>query len=66
MKLNNLNEDKQLQSKKSKIQIHLINKHNDQQIVYQNKSSQIKKTTVFQTLFSSCIKKATTINNHFI
>lgn len=53
------NEEK-LQIKKSKIQIHLINKHNDQQIVHQKQSSQIKKTTVFQTLFSSCIKKATT------
>jgi hypothetical protein len=62
IELNHSNEHK-LQSKKSKIQIHLINK---QQIVHQNKSSQIKKTNLFQTLFSSCIKKATPINNHFI
>jgi hypothetical protein len=45
-----------LQSKKSKIQIHLINK----QIVHRKKSSQIRKTNFFQTLFSSCINKTTT------
>jgi hypothetical protein len=64
----NISTEEKLQSKKSKIQIHLINKHMDQQIVHQRKSSQMKKTTFFQTLFSSCIKKATTattINNHF-
>jgi len=66
---NNSIEEK-LQLKKSKIQIHLINKHNDQQIVHQKKSSQINKSNLFQTLFSSCIKKSTTatttINKNFI
>ncbi|CAF1492686.1 unnamed protein product [Adineta steineri] len=62
--------DNKIQSKRSKIQIHLINKHNDQRILNQHKSSPIKKLTFFQTLFSSCIKKCTTtsssMNNNFI
>ncbi len=53
-------DEKNISTKKSKIQVHLINKHLDQQIVHQNKSSQMKKNTLFQSLFSSCIKKATT------
>jgi hypothetical protein len=54
-----------IQSKKSKIQIHLVN---DRGIVNQQKSPQRTKSTLFQTLFSSCIKKSTakTINNNFI
>ena len=53
-------DENQLERKKSKIQIHLINKHTDQQIVHQKKSSQIKKTTtIVQNLFSSCLQKIT-------
>jgi hypothetical protein len=55
-------------SQSKKVQVHLINKHNDQQIVNQQMSSQMKKSTFFQKLFSSCVKNktATTRNNHFI
>lgn len=56
-----INNENKLERKKSKIQIHLINKHTDQQIVHQKKSSQIKKTTTLvQNLFSSCLQKLTT------
>jgi len=61
---NNSIEEK-LQLKKSKIQIHLINKQNDQMMINQQKSSQGKKVTLFSTLFSSCFKKAT-INKHLV
>ena len=49
-----------LPRKKSKIQVHLINKNLDQQIVHPRKSAQMKKSSLFQSFFSSCIKKATT------
>jgi Ca2+-dependent lipid-binding protein len=50
---------KNISTKKSKIHVHLINKNLDQQIVHSRKSSQMKKNTLFQSLFSSCIKKVT-------
>jgi hypothetical protein len=56
-------EGKNISKKKSKIQVHLINKNLDQRIVHPRKSSQMKKTTLIQSLFSSCVKKITTKTN---
>jgi hypothetical protein len=45
---------------KPKIQIHLINKQDNQTIVNQQKSSQVqKKSSFIRRLFSSCLKKVT-------
>ncbi|CAF0763943.1 unnamed protein product [Adineta ricciae] len=45
-----------LQGRKSKIQFHLINRHNDQRILTQQKSPQHKSFSFLQTLFLSCVK----------
>ncbi len=50
----NRNQSDHTQSIEKNIQIHLINKNNDQQIVNQQKSSQMKKSN----FFSSCIQKS--------
>lgn len=56
--------EKKLTSKKSKIHFHLINKNLDQQIVQPRKSSQMKKSHRFQTMFSSCVQKMTTMTSN--
>lgn len=55
--------EEKLPGKKSKVHFHLINKHLDQQVVHPRKSSQLKKTNRFQTLFSSCIHKVTNLHS---
>ena len=55
--------EEKLTGKKSKIHFHLINKHLDQQVVHPRKSSQMRKTHRFQTLFSSCIQKVTNLHS---
>jgi hypothetical protein len=58
------------QKKKSKIQIHLVNRHTEHRLLTQSKSPVEKKSTLVQRLLSSCIKKptataATTLSNNF-
>lgn len=56
--------EEKLTSKKSKIHVHLINKNLDQQVVQPRKANQMKKSHRFQTIFSSCIQKMSTITSN--